>query len=109
MRLAYVTKFVADMDAAVAFYRDVVGLKLRFQSPEWTELDTGETTLALHLASEDHPSGSCQIGLGADDVDAFYRQSSQSGVEYVQPPEQQPWGKLGRFLDCDGAEVSVSG
>jgi catechol 2,3-dioxygenase-like lactoylglutathione lyase family enzyme len=33
MKLNYVIKFVADMDRAVNFYRDVLGLPLKFQSP----------------------------------------------------------------------------
>ena len=32
-KLSYVIKFVADMDRAVAFYRDTLGLPLKFQSP----------------------------------------------------------------------------
>jgi predicted enzyme related to lactoylglutathione lyase len=109
MRLTYVLKFVADMDAAIGFYRDIVGLKLEFQSPEWTEFDTGETTLALHLASAEHPAGSCQIGFKSADLDAFYAQTSQGGVQYTRTPVQERWVKIARFLDCDGAEVSVSG
>ena len=49
MKLAYAIKFVADMDRAVAFHRDVLGLMLKFQSPGWSEFLTGETTLALAL------------------------------------------------------------
>ncbi len=109
MRLAYVMKFVADMDAAVRFYRDLVGLKLKFQSPEWTEFDTGETTLALHLATDEHAAGECQIGFRSADLDGFYAQTSQSGVHYTQPPVQERWIRIARFLDCDGAQVSVSG
>jgi catechol 2,3-dioxygenase-like lactoylglutathione lyase family enzyme len=33
MKLNYVIKYVADMNEAVAFYRDTLGLELRFQSP----------------------------------------------------------------------------
>jgi lactoylglutathione lyase len=109
MRLSYVMKFVGDMGAAVAFYRDVVGLKLRFQSPEWSEFDTGETTLALHLANDDHPPGSAQIGFRAEDLEGFYAKSSEAGVAFTQPPTKQQWAKIARFTDCDGAEVSVSG
>ena len=29
----YAIKFVADMDKAVKFYRDVLGLKVKFESP----------------------------------------------------------------------------
>src|SRR6185503_2573689 len=44
----YIMITVSDMDRSLAFYRDVLGLALRFASPEWTEFETGTTTLALH-------------------------------------------------------------
>ncbi len=47
-KLGYVIKFVSDMGKAVKFYRDVLGLQLKFESPDWSEFVTGETTLALH-------------------------------------------------------------
>ncbi len=37
-----------DMDRAVAFYRDVVGLKVNSQSPMWSELAHGDAVVALH-------------------------------------------------------------
>ena len=58
MRLNYAIKFVSDMDTSVAFYRDTLGLSLRFQSPFWSEFDTGQTALGLHPASEENPAGS---------------------------------------------------
>ena len=33
----YAIVFVSDIKRAVSFYRDVLGLPLRFESPEWTE------------------------------------------------------------------------
>ena len=59
MRLNYAIKFVADMDKAIAFYRDTLGLELKFASPFWTEFATGETTLALHPASDENPPAPC--------------------------------------------------
>ena len=64
MRLNYAIEFVSDMDKAIAFYRDTLGLEPRFQSPFRSEFNTGETTLALHPASADNPAGSVQLGLG---------------------------------------------
>jgi catechol 2,3-dioxygenase-like lactoylglutathione lyase family enzyme len=32
-QLRYVIRFVADIDKAVKFYRDVLGLNLKFESP----------------------------------------------------------------------------
>jgi lactoylglutathione lyase len=46
MTLGYVIKFVDDTNRAVKFYRDVLGLPLKFESPGWSEFVTGETTLA---------------------------------------------------------------
>jgi catechol 2,3-dioxygenase-like lactoylglutathione lyase family enzyme len=39
---------VSNMGRSVAFYRDTLELKLRFQTPDWSEFDMGTTTLALH-------------------------------------------------------------
>ena len=41
MRVNYAMVFVSDMKRAVAFYRDALGLPLRFESPHWTEVDAG--------------------------------------------------------------------
>ena len=109
MRLSYVMKFVDDMDKAVAFYRDILGLKLRFASPEWSEFETGQTTLALHRASDTHPAGGCQIGFSVDDIEAFYQEKGKAGVVFTRPPTPLHGSKLADFVDSEGAEVSVSG
>jgi catechol 2,3-dioxygenase-like lactoylglutathione lyase family enzyme len=56
-QLKDVIKFVAEMNEAVKFYRDVIGLELKFESPDWSEFATGEITLPLHSASDKNPSG----------------------------------------------------
>jgi catechol 2,3-dioxygenase-like lactoylglutathione lyase family enzyme len=108
MRFNYAIKFVADMDQAVAFYRDTLGLNLKFQSPFWSEFATGETTLALHPASADNPAGSVQLGFAADDLDSFYQRRDELGIEFTQPPQEVHGTRISRFRDRDGAEVSVS-
>jgi catechol 2,3-dioxygenase-like lactoylglutathione lyase family enzyme len=75
-QLRYAIKFVADMDKAVKFYRDVLGLKVKFESPEWSEFVTGETTLALHPASDKNPAGKVELGFTVPDVEAFYHEMS---------------------------------
>jgi catechol 2,3-dioxygenase-like lactoylglutathione lyase family enzyme len=62
-QLRYAIKFVADMDKAVKFYRDVLGLTLKFESPGWSEFVAGETTLALHPVFRQESSGKSRIGL----------------------------------------------
>ena len=74
----YLMVNVSDMSRSIAFYRDLLGLKLRFDSPGWTEFDTGSTTLALHATSSpapprdparrEPPAGTCSFGFSVDDV-----------------------------------------
>lgn len=109
MKLIYVIKFVGNMHRAVEFYQDRLGLTLRFQSPEWSEFETGETTLALHLASAENPAGTSQLGLGVPDIDAFYAQKKEQGIEFTSPPTALHGSKIARFKDSEGVECSVSG
>ena len=76
-QLRYVIKFVADMDKAVKFYRDVLGLQLKFESSGWSEFVTGETTLALHPSSDKNPAGKVELGFTVADVEGFARGADQ--------------------------------
>jgi lactoylglutathione lyase len=115
--LSYAIAFVSDMPRSVRFYRDVVGLKLRFESEHWSEFDTGATTLALHVAGDgpaasagSTAAGGCHIGLGVEDLDAFHARLVAQGVRCVQPPKLEDFGgRLAKYLDPDGLGISVSG
>ena len=107
-QLRYAIKFVADMDRAVKFYRDVIGLEVKFESPGWSEFVTGETTLALHPASDKNPAGKVELGFAVPDVEAFYRDTSAKGVLFSMPPKKQDFGGvLAQFVDSEGAYCSV--
>jgi len=108
MKLSYVIKFVSDMDRAVRFYRDVLGLPLKFQSPGWSEFSTGETSLALHPASEKNPPGSIELGFGVSNLERFHLEMSARGVQFTLAPTKQDFeGTLAQFLDSEGARCSV--
>ena len=105
----YVIKFVADMNKAVKFYRDTLGLQLRFESPGWSEFATGETTLARHPASDKNPAGKVEFGFTVVDVEAFYGDMSAKGVLFSIPPRKQDFGGLqAQFVDSEGAHCSVA-
>ena len=108
-QLTYVIKFVADMGTSVAFYRDTVGLPLKFQSPEWSEFATGTTTLALHIASPKNPAGTAHLGIGVEDLARFHQDLLAKGIEFPRPPKKEHGQTIATFLDPDNAECSVSG
>ncbi|MBV9573330.1 MAG: VOC family protein [Acidobacteriales bacterium] len=109
-KLSYVIEFVADMDRAVKFYRDVLGLSLKFESPGWSEFSTGETTLGLHPSSEKDAAGKVEFGFNVADLDKFYDDMRTKGVKFSMPPTQQDFGgRLAQFEDPDGAIIHVAG
>ena len=108
-KLTYVIKFVAGMDKAVRFHRDVLGLPLKFQSPEWSEFATGDVTLALHAASAENPAGSVRLGYGFDDLKDVYEKRAALGLDFAAAPTAQHGRLLATLRDSEGTLVSVSG
>src|SRR5262245_54490499 len=108
---------VSDMDRSVRFYRDTLGLKLRFQSPEWSEFDAGSTTLALHGGGVPAPpqgreqiAGRATIGFGVENVDKTFEELKGKGARVAMPPtEREGEGiRLTVFLDPDGLPISFA-
>src|SRR4029077_18482582 len=118
MRVSYAIVFVSDMKRSIAFYRDVIGLPLKFESPGWTEFATEGATLALHAAekpiagqeSTQHaPAGRCRPGLNTSNLDEFHRKMIENMVPCLQPPKETFGVQIAQYADPDGLVISVSG
>jgi lactoylglutathione lyase len=119
-QIDYTMIIVSDMDRSVEFYRDKLGIPLKFQSPEWTEFQTGTTTLALHgggvrqePSSGVDPSkqaGTCSIGFNVEDVDKTFAELQAKGIRFVMPPTQREGEgiRLAVCIDPDGLPVSFA-
>jgi lactoylglutathione lyase len=117
-QLDYAMVIVSDMTRSVEFYRDKLGIPLKFESPEWTEFVTGTTTLALHgggvtkEASGDQSkyAGTCSIGFNVEDLDKTYQELQAKGVRFVMAPMQRENEgiRLAVAVDPDGLPVSFA-
>jgi lactoylglutathione lyase len=116
-RLSHAIVFVSNMARSIAFYRDALGLTPRFQSPEWTEFSTGDTTLALHLAGTPAgkaadpgatPAGQCHVGFAVDDIDAMHGKLTAAGATCLRPPREEHGIRLANYIDPDGTGISIS-
>jgi predicted enzyme related to lactoylglutathione lyase len=47
--------------------------------------------------------------LNVDDMNATYRELSARGVEFPDPPAQQPWGWWATVKDPDGNVIGLHG
>jgi lactoylglutathione lyase len=113
--VSYAIVFVSDMARAVGFYRDVIGLPLRFESPSWTEFNTEGSTLALHASEtgpkrdpEQHGAGQCRPGLSVPDLDQFHQRMIEHNVPCLQEPRETFGARIAQYVDPDGLAISVS-
>jgi methylmalonyl-CoA/ethylmalonyl-CoA epimerase len=81
--LTQVALGVADADRAVAFYRDVLGLRLlaRFDPPGLAFFDLGGTRLLLEQGAP-----ASLLYLTVDDIDAAVGELRAQGVEFADEP-----------------------
>jgi lactoylglutathione lyase len=112
----YAIIHVSDMKRSVSFYRDVLGLPLRFESPGWTEFATAGATLALHASKESHaekdnahevPAGRCRPGLSVPNLDEFHQRMVASKVPCLQEPKEVFGARIAQYVDPDGLAISV--
>jgi lactoylglutathione lyase len=116
MRLNYTIVFVSDMARSVSFYRDVLGLPLKFESPEWTEFATVGATLALHrseISNPDdfdqrrEPAGRCRPGFQVPNLDKFHKRMMEQNVTCIQKPTAVFGSRVAQYRDPDGLVLSV--
>ena len=115
--LSHTVIFVRNMARSVAFYRDVLGLAIQFESDKWTEFGMPACTLALHMADapaqkgpspDAIPARVCQLNFAVDDLDAFHQEMIAKGVRCLQPPEEEDFGgRLAAYADPDGLPFCV--
>jgi predicted enzyme related to lactoylglutathione lyase len=114
--IKFVSIPVSDQDAALAFYTEKLGFRVITDQPfgkqRWIELRVGssETRFVLFTppGQEERIGSQCNGSLACDDVEATYRQLSARGVEFVSPPQKQPWGEFAIMKDPDGNQFVLS-
>ncbi len=114
----YVILYVRDLDASIAFYRDVVGLPFKFQQSSYAEFATEGTKFALFERSavpeligrpvtEGGPSG--EVAFVVEDVDAEAERMRAAGVRVLSDPVDRAWGHRTLYvLDPDDHVVEFA-
>ena len=108
-KLNYAIVFVSDMGKSVKFYRDVLGLPVKFESPHWTEFANDGSTIALHPASAQNPAGTCQLGFPVDGLDDVHQRLTAQGVKVVMAPRAEQFGiRQAVYADPDGLRLTLA-
>jgi catechol 2,3-dioxygenase-like lactoylglutathione lyase family enzyme len=80
-RIGNVFYRVHDMESAVAFYRDLLGLTVKFRDGDrWAAFDVAGVTFALE-GSPSTPAGGATVSFRTDDVGPIVERLRSAGVE----------------------------
>ncbi len=113
---------VDDFEAALAFYRDALGLP---QLADWSSadgrvvlLEGGRATLEIldrpqaefvdRIEAGRRVAGKVRLALEVADVDAMSARLVDAGADQVAPPASTPWGdRNARLQSPDGMQLTL--
>ena len=98
---------VTDMDRAVAFYRDQLGLDVVDHDGDWSEVTAGDQRIGLNAGESPAGDGGAVIAFAVDDIEATVSDLKEKGVEFAGELSEHPWGRIAPFKDPDGNDLQV--
>jgi catechol 2,3-dioxygenase-like lactoylglutathione lyase family enzyme len=118
--VAGIAEIVEDLEGAIRFYRDTLGLAVeRKEGGGYAEVKIGgalhfglweraHAASATGVAASEVPLG-FSVGFEVDAVDAAASTLAARGTRLVQAPHDEPWGqRTARFLSPSGMLCEVS-
>jgi lactoylglutathione lyase len=100
--------FVSDLERAVDFYRNILGLELTHDEHSYAVFQLQNVTLLVERMDPGHKEFKDLVGRFAGvsfttkDIRAAYERLASTGVRFERPPERQFWGgTLAHFHDPD--------
>jgi len=105
---------ITDMPRAIAFYRDVLGLPLLFETGGMAFFQAGELRLMVGSNSPDPPARGTVLYFDAPDIDELAPALEAKGVVFTGPIEvlqrtETHELKLRIFRDPDGNPLALMG
>ena len=110
---------VEDQDRALDFWTQTLGFELAQDAPygdeRWLEVRTPDKAvlLVLSLRHGERPTAAemlptSNVHFYCDDLVKTYEELRARGVEFPQPPVEQPWGWWSMFEDQEGNRFALT-
>jgi predicted enzyme related to lactoylglutathione lyase len=101
---------VDDLQQAVDFYGDTLGLTVKSQEDDWAELDADGLTIGLNARDEEEPSpqgGAVVAFRPSGDLDGEVEALKARGVDFAGDISEHPWGRIAAFHDPFGNSLQL--
>ncbi len=118
LRLEGLTLRVESVRRSIEFYGKKLGLSVEIdKAPDFAMIRVGGPqggTIGLLPVVDTAPAMSAEqrsgihIELTTDDLDTLYENLQARGVEFFEPPHEEPWERSMRAYDPDGYTVEFA-
>ncbi|MEP6576041.1 MAG: VOC family protein [Nitrososphaerota archaeon] len=102
---------IENMEKSVTFYRDVLGMKIKQESPDWVEFvnESGRAVLALHSKrTKSSRSPNMLVGFNVNDIENVCKQLEEKSVKFYKKLTEESFGKHAIIEDPDGHLISIA-
>jgi|SRR3989344_6146180 len=106
---------VYDLDRAVAFYKDILGLPLIHKELDWVSFEAIGAEIHLYL----HGGTEYGVEFRVSNIEKEIETLKASDIKFVVNPKQPnliritgdimefPWGKAAYFKDSEGNDIAI--
>ncbi|MFT2690166.1 VOC family protein [Clavibacter zhangzhiyongii] len=101
---------VQDMTRAVAFYRDTLGLTVRSEDEDWSEIDADGLMIGLNAREETSGSkgGGAVISFTPEgSIEDELERLRGRGAEITGEVSDHEWGRILPFQDSEGNDLQL--
>jgi len=104
--LATVWLPVNDMDRALGFYGDTLGLEVEQRDEDWSMLKIGDVRIGLNARESPSGDGGAVVAFRPEEeIETAVNTLEGKGVEVPGGVTAHPWGRVATFKDPDGNDL----
>jgi predicted enzyme related to lactoylglutathione lyase len=99
---------VTDMQRAVAFYGETLGLPVTQHDGDWSEVDANGVKIGLNGTESPSGDGGALVAFQPDgELEQEVDRLKGTGVEFPVGISEHPWGRIVSFKDPDGNDLQL--
>ena len=101
---------VEDMERAVAFYRDALGLQVTQEDEKWAQADANGVMIGLNANESEGAGGGGGPVISFQpegEIEEAKQQLESKGVSFPAEISEHPWGRIATFKDSEGNDLQL--
>ncbi len=98
---------VSNMERSKEFYKDILGLRIKYESPEWVEFLKDGAVLALHKSKIKVTNDRAMLNFITSDINDVRSILKSKGVRFYKDIEEDANGKYMIIEDPDGYKILI--